>query len=64
MLPDESSPESVWFTRVKDSFESVVEMIDDCKNVITPGLHYIEGRFKKLMFQPKGFLLSMNSMLK
>ena len=48
----------------KDSFESVVEMIDDYKNVITPGLHYIEGRFKKLMFQPKGFLLSMNSMLK
>ena len=50
MLPDESSPESVWFIKVRDSLESAVEMINDYKNVITPGLCYIEGRFKKLMF--------------
>ena len=50
MVPDESSPGSVWIIKVKDSFESAVEMIDDSKNVITPGVRYIKGRFKTLMF--------------
>ena len=39
-VPDESFPESVWFIKVKDSFESTVEMIDDYKNVFAPGLSY------------------------
>ena len=45
VAPDESSPETLWFIKVKDSFESAVEMIDDYENVIAPGLPYIEGRF-------------------
>ena len=40
VVPDESFPESVWFIKAKDSFESAVEMIDDYKNVIAPGLSY------------------------
>ena len=59
MLPDESSPESVWFIKVRDSLESAVEMINDYKNVITPGLCYIEGRFKKLDVLAKGFLYKL-----
>ena len=47
MVADESFPESVWFINVNDSFQSAVQMIDDYKNVIAPGLRYIEGRFMK-----------------
>ena len=36
MAPDESPPDKVWFIKVKYSFESAVEMIDDYKNVISP----------------------------
>ena len=52
-MPDESSPGSVWLIKVKDSFESAVEMIDDCKNVITPGVRYIKSRFKTLCFSQR-----------
>ena len=52
-------PESVWFIKVRDSLESAVEMINDYKNVITPGLCYIEGRFKKLDVLAKGFLYKL-----
>ena len=47
MVPDELSSDSVQFMKVKDSFQSAVETIDDYKNVIAPGLSYNEGRFMK-----------------
>ena len=50
VVPNKSFPDSVWFIKVKDSFEWAIEMIDDCKNLIVPGLRYIEGRFmEKIM---------------
>ena len=53
----ESTSGSVWFIKVKDSFETAVEMINDYVNVIAPGLRYIEGRFmKKVDVLAKGFL--------
>ena len=61
MAPDKSSPENVWFIKVNDSFESAVEMIDDYKNVIAPGFHYIEGRFmEKVDVSAKGFLYELS----
>ena len=45
VVPDESTPESIWFIKVKNSFESAVEIIDDYQNVIAPGLPCIEVRF-------------------
>ena len=61
MVPDESSPESIWFIKVKDSFESVVKMMDNCKNGITPGIPYIEARFmEKVDVLAKGFLYKLS----
>ena len=46
MALDESSPESVWFIKVKDSFESAVKMI--------------KGRFlEKVDVLAKGFLYKL-----
>ena len=45
VAPDESSPENVWFIKVKDSFESAAKIITDYKNVTTCGLRYIEVSF-------------------
>ena len=36
MAPNESPLDKVWFIKVKYSFVSAVEMIDDYKNVIAP----------------------------
>ena len=60
VAPDELSPESIWFIKVKDSFESAVEMIDDYENFIAPGLRYTEGRFlEKVDVLAKGFLYKL-----
>ena len=61
VAPDESSPETLWFMKVKDSFELAVEMIDDYENVIAPGLPYIEGRFmEKVDVLAKGYLYKLS----
>ena len=60
VAPDELSPESIWFIKVKASFESAVEMIDDYENFIAPGLRYTEGRFlEKVDVLAKGFLYKL-----
>ena len=52
VAPDESSPETLWFIKVKDSFKSAVEMIDD---------PYIEGRFmEKVDVLAKGYLYKLS----
>ena len=59
-IPTESSPESVWFIKVKESFESAVEMIDEYENLTAPTLLYIEGKFmEKVDALAKGFLYKL-----
>ena len=60
MAPYESLLDKVWFIKVKHSFESAVEMIDDYKNIIAPGLRYIEGGFiENFDVLVKGFLYKL-----
>ena len=48
------------FIKVKDSFESAVEVIHDYKNFIAPGPGYTEGRFmEKVDVLAKGFLYKL-----
>ena len=59
VVPDDSSPESVCFIKVKDLFES---MIDDYENLTAPVLCYIEGRFmEKVDVLAKGFLHKLSN---
>ena len=60
VAPDMSFLENIWFIKVKDSFESAVEMMDDYENDIAPGRPYIEGRFiEKVYVLTKGFLYNL-----
>ena len=44
VAPDESSPGSIWFIKVKDSYQAKVKITDDYNNSIAPGMDYMEGR--------------------
>ena len=42
---DETSSDTNWFIKVKDSYCAQEQKTDDYNNIITPGMDYIEGKF-------------------
>ena len=61
VAPDRSSPDSLWFIKVKDSFQASVQMTDDYGNIIALGLNYIEGKFMdKVDTLAEGFLYKLS----
>ena len=60
LAPDMSFLENIWYIKVKDSFKSAVEMMDDYENDIAPARLYIEVRFiEKVYVLTKGFLYKL-----
>ena len=58
---DKSSPDTVWFIQVKDSYNASVQMTDDYNNIIAAGMDYVEGKFlEKLHVVQKGTLYKLS----
>jgi len=58
---DETSSDTNWFIKVKDSYCEQEQKTDDYNNIITPGMDYIEGKFmEKVHIEPKGTLYKLS----